>query len=205
MHPSAREQMQQLLDSLSELDDGLTPVMRTACSGAGMRAAECELIPHPLIDDPVAKLLAGSRGYRTGRLWMELVLEQEGTGRHIQVAARARILDDEVFYSLAGLAVQQPNAPVLQVCAVRCGENGEDMANQAPRDDGLVDPILCIVVWVLRRCHFPAVLPPIQRIFSSCRLSASVAEWTRARGGCGACLGGPGWSGLRSTRSPSLN
>lgn len=122
-------QMRTLLESLAKHDDGLTPVMRTACTGAGMRAAECDLIPGPLIDDPVAKLLAGSRGYRTGRMWMELVLEQEGAGRHSQVAARARILDDAVYDALAGLAVQQPNAPVLQV---RDGRREGEIANQTP-------------------------------------------------------------------------
>ena len=45
-----------LISDLSLIDDGLTPVMRTACTGAGLRTAECELIPDPLIVDPVAKV-----------------------------------------------------------------------------------------------------------------------------------------------------
>ncbi len=40
-------------------NDGLTDVMRTACRGAAMRAVESDLVIRPLIEDPIAKLLAG--------------------------------------------------------------------------------------------------------------------------------------------------
>ena len=89
--------------------------MRTACTGAGMRTSECELVQQPLIVDPVARVLSGYRGYRIGRDGMMLMIDQEGHGKHSQMAVRARILDDEVFDALADLSVQWPGAPVLQV------------------------------------------------------------------------------------------
>ena len=49
-------QMLSLLQDLNQINDGLNPVMKTACTGAGMRVSECELILQPLINDPIAKV-----------------------------------------------------------------------------------------------------------------------------------------------------
>ena len=62
------------------------PPLAATCAEAGLRAAECMLSPDPLLRDPVAPLLCGTYGLSYGKLFTQLMREQEGWG---EICARA--------------------------------------------------------------------------------------------------------------------
>lgn len=57
------------------------PPLAAACAEAGLRAAECLLSSEPLLRDPVAPMLCGTYGLSYGKLFTQLMQEQEGWGK----------------------------------------------------------------------------------------------------------------------------